>query len=714
MSTLLSLPVDIWRCIVPYLLGFDIKNLYSIGQPIISNLLARLVERIDFEWPHGFVDVDGASIWSSRFQNLKELAIRGSFSHTLAKWPFTARSFPSQLTSLSVQFQHAIPALLLDDALATTLIHLKNLEISCKTDVAFKLGALKVPPNLHSLSLDVDSARNTHSLVVGRSDMLALPRSLRSLTLTINASGSYNPQFHEFPALTSLVTCRVPLALSDLPHTLKKLHFSYSTPVDAQNFPFRSYFPALTDLSMSYPVEDFQHVFDPRFLYIEPSLDVLRDKIQSDPQRISMLSGVLGISDLIQNPIDGTNGAYSEYFALYVMRRDRLMPFEQYAPFLRSVKVYHDHEAPSSTLNLLPNATSVKLIEWNIIRPGTPNPIEPLQALPPLKLLSLHSISATQLPSSLETLQCPKLLDIPSLATFPGNLTSLTFFEPVDADIASVLPTSLLHIVLLFAGTPSDKIKMRSDLSPAFAPSDAADANDPKWLTPCDLAWRVIATRLINLKTLTICMRAGCPSTALTPLLSTNLELIRLRKDPQLFGRTINTIPWISTLLDGPKTSHRPSPIPLSVRSMDLQTDDLIPFVALALIPDSITSLTVSPLTKQTTLPNSPYDLQITPSQIMKRLPPNLQNFTCREGNGQSVNIDPSCLDYLPDSLEILSLSSQFCIKRHKSDTWETVAKLLPPRLHHLTLDCAEEEYGKLRHSHVLTKSSLLSKISLK
>lgn len=710
----MSLHADAWQHVLSFLTTIEVARLGAVGNPTLTALLPRMIESANFQVPSGFINLDTCNRWASRYPKIHSITVKGSCdNNTAAKWPMDFKLFPPQLASLDLCFELCIEVFLLSVDMAAVLPNLTSLSLAGAGAYGhfqkpIPLKAVKFPPRLERLFIS-----GTHQSVIDieAGDISRLPRTLKELSMHNFKSAENSIAYGDFmPHLTSLdIKGSVYLPYESIPHTITDLKlnvYGRCMGADSDAFPWRSYFPRLTALRLSSNFEDtaLDYLLDPKAIE-KPELQSLRDLIFGDAARSQ------AYADALKDPKSGVPH-FEKYKLLHFDYTYGVTPVlrEELIPLLSDLEDINIEGASGSLAEHMPNATSMYFGE------ASNSPVTKL----PSSLTSLTGLNNdtlldfSVLPTGLKTLDTVLNTGHATLVFFPPtSLTCLTITS-ITADDINILPTTITSLTTSFPALPAKpKVIMRPDLSSCLAPNDEARLNPEEWMTPCDKAWRAIASRFVNLRKLQILSSPGGPSMGLVPLKSTVFEDFSIKQQG-----TLTMIPWLSVVLDDMNTAGRPKIFPPSIQTMhfSFRNAEDVPFSILALLPRSLTSLTTNHMSIKTTLPNSPLPSDITPTEIMKQLPPNLKKFIwsgTMTSYGTTVFVDQSVIPCLPRSLEIFN-TSLFEFVLEGGPTWNQddeahvmkVVELLPSNL-------SSFSYGPLNsYDHYyaeLPKNSLLN-----
>lgn len=685
-----------WRSILDYLDTSDISRLVCLGSQVISSCVQHSVENLNVLWSRAYIDLDKVTTFASMFYRLSELSIRGHYGrNTVAKWPIDASLFPQRLTSLKMCFRYSIHAFF-ELGIASSLPNLLGLELVSSSDLLIDLKIVKFPPLLQRLTL--------HGSLDIAYTFDKLPRTLLELDLRgcKSLETSEIPTFADFmPGLISLTTRGGTFDVDQLPPGLTKIHFLTSTQLISSAlggdfktrpfYPWRSCFPRLIDLSlpMTHPIPTFGHIIDPHSLNKTPDFAPIRKMLFLDLKRSQAHSIACMDPNELVNSDENTvilDQTFCTYKRLEVMFKTDVNLEEldkDLIPLLMDLEYCHVEGWPQPLLNWMRKLTALNLGEFVSLNPDT-------IFSSTLTTLKAEEVHARLLPASLTSLSCGKLncSQVPygvGTDVFHFPCPSLTELEMLTTaltpSVASILPCSITKLTTSFPGHASDSMnfEMPSDLN-EFSKSS----------NQCDLTWTALVLRLDRLRKLIIKRTYGAPSRLLTPFVSTVLEELTLIDACQT-GDTL----WLSTLLDGVNISGRPPVLPPSLRSLTLNFGygAHIHVSALALLPNSLTSLTTSGLTtdKRYIIPNFPFDRNISLVDIFSYLPPNLRCLRCicsPNGPADIVQVPPKALAGLPQTLEIFDFAALFV--DFEGATQNTtinmhhvarVVKLMPPNL---------------------------------
>lgn len=697
---------DAWTYILPLLRFQDISRLLATGNGTLVSALVPHLKRFEFEWTNGYLDLTRCLSAASRLPYLVNLKILASEPDILAQWPFDATLFPKSLESLSLRFSNCITAVLGHIDLATALPNLTSLSFSGASSAEFSMPSNPAyPPNLTSLSLD---ASNLKPLLWSQRDVQNLPKSL--LTLELMSIKPTEPNFErdDFPpALTSLVlstSFTSPCFVDSLPRTLRKLQIQgslQSTLVSASShfaFPWRSYFPHLTDLTLpmgsQLDANGLTHLLDPSVVLSEPRFSALKDTISADSSlslaretRYTALTFAMH-EEIMAAPPAGDANASEDDGRTYV---------ESLLPQLSSLEKLACPSVPARVLHFFgyPHLKNLQTLTYGIMSlDSIPSGIE---HYPFLSTLICSRINLAAIPPTLRSLNCSTIAYdelVPAPLYFPARSldTLVVRIGAIKLALVESLPESITKLVIgLSNGFLFDRT-MKPDLSPCMAPegADTSGEIDPAWLRGCDKSWTSIATKLVKLKSFTIHGIGGCPTTKLTPIASCVLEEFCV---VDTGGFETHIEPWAMAILDDLNTAGRAPVFPPSLRSMFLSffTSPKLPFSVLATLPRSLTSFTASNLhPKLPPLSNSPFP-ELTPEEVLRALPPNLKRL--KAGlimyPVQPLVLNAQSLSSLPKSLQSFHIdptTASFVLeddptRADPKDLAQAIALLLPPNL---------------------------------
>lgn len=186
---------DVWTTILSYLTGFDILMLIGCGNSALSARIARTTRSLNAAVDFGFIDLD---MWLSaavRFANLKELVIKSNRKLRYAKWPMQLDVRLPTVTSLKIEFTHAIDALLFHHSLESVfpnLLELSISEVQYKNITQRRISQIKLPSTLESLVLD-------GLISIQNQDTVSWPLNLKRLNLSrIHATGRFTGESNDF------------------------------------------------------------------------------------------------------------------------------------------------------------------------------------------------------------------------------------------------------------------------------------------------------------------------------------------------------------------------------------------------------------------------------------------------------------------------------------------------------------------------------------
>lgn len=692
---------DTWTYLLPHLRSRDISLLLTVGNRALISSLGQHVRQFEFEWSNGYLDIAKCLSIASRLPSLADLKIYTSALHpTLALWPFDADLFPKNLESLSLRFNDCITAIMENIHLPTVVPNLKSLSMSGFSSIKITLPENTVyPPKLTFLSLEV---LNQHYLDWGQRDVQNLPKSLLSLELRqVKAS---EPTFgrNDFPpGLTSLVLnggYAAPFTIENLPRTLQKLHFG-SQPMSVVAtgsgfaFPWRSYFPYLTELFvfMAYELDSnaLTHILDPSIVLTEPRFAPIKELIASDPS----------------TPLSRETRYTSLGFALHEehgiatetanAESDNRTYVESLLPQLASVENLVCSKTPDRILHYLgfPYLMKLKQLSYAIsgfIEAGMPAGIE---HYPSLTSITCSKIDLASIPPTLLSLNCSAMTyDDTAPPIFPArSITSLIVrISSLKFDVIDSLPNTIETLRIGFRHSHAGD--MRPDLSPSLAPQGAnvSAEVDPSWMNECDKSWRSIATKMVKLKLFAVQEISGRPSMRLTPIASPYLEEFVIFDSG---GYQQHIVPWAIALFDDCNTAGRPPIFPRSLKKMSatFYSSVKMPFSVISMLPRSLTSVNLSVLHPELPpLINCPFP-DMTPEEILGSMPPNIKHFKAGDpwSEMKTVKVSVQALSKLPKSLESFSISSSTAsIKLEHGPTTadptpllREIAQLLPPQL---------------------------------
>lgn len=708
-ASILSLHNDAWQIILSFLTTQDVAMLGAVGNPIVSGLLKRHVESANFFIPSGPIDIDACNRWALQYPKLRSVTVRGFFhKETAAKWPLDAKLFPRQLLSLDLCFKLCIDAFIQSVDMAAALPNLTSLSLSgygpySTFSKQLKLEAARFPPLLEQLSI-LGSYR---SFLLTTGSIASLPRTLRDLTIHGMDSNENVIVYGDFPSqLTSLeFQGNAYLSYEALPHSLTKLNLInvYSRVMGKSDhiFPWRAYFPRLVDLKARVEDDELEAILDPAALD-NPLFQQLKELISGDSGRSQAYADALRDPESGRIKIEKYKKLDIEfpYHGPTTLREDLI-------PQLSDLEICHIKGLPPALIEHLPKMTDLCTAEDG-------EDVLSAASKLPASLTSLTTASISDfafLPVGLKTLDSVLSGATPEPLIFtPNSLTTLCLPSTSD-EIINILPITITSLTTSFLTLPSKpKIDMRPDLASSLAPTDQDRLNPEEWMTPCDKAWRAIAARLVNLRKLVIQFSRGGPSMGLTPLKSTVFEEFSIRQQG-----TLTMIPWLSAVLDDLNTAGRPTIFPPSIRKMSLvfHQAETTPFVILAMLPRSLTSFVTNHMTIKNTLPNSPFPSNITPTEIMKQLPPNLREFEWKgtmTSYGDTIFVEQSVLPCLPRSLEIFFTNLfEFILDdgldKDGAEHFNRVIELLPPNLSVFSYGPSNsydhfypERHGRLHH----------------
>lgn len=680
-APVLALHADIWRHIISHVTFKDVWKLFNLRNPTITQVLVRLVSKMDCNWFNVLIDFELISRMVSHFPNIKNISIISEKSYFRSKQPLNIAIFPSQLVSLTLDFNCSASSILSNPEITTSLAQLEHLLLSDSSSLEVDLGQSRFPPHLLTLSL------NVKSVVYKTGDFARLPRSLTFLSLS-SCRSTTAPKYEEFPPeLKSLILRHGNFTLNELPHCLTRLELHYaniSSPYTSgdTHFPWRSYFPALTDFFDTdiFNKSSLRSLFDPQALYTDESFASLLRVIKEDRKRYELLLSVsssasgIGYSSL---ELDSTDLEFDD--------------LESPVPSLRSMRRLQAVGCNIERLeNFLPDLRSLDLTELpsNFTLPSR------------ITTLSISHIRINLIPPTVTSLACDSLRqstdDVGSFATeiFPSSSLQILHLwsDFVTSDLASILPASITDIRLRFPGTVKEarETKILPDLSSALAansPTDNQDTDVEKYMNRCDRSWRVLVKRLVNLRKMAVVDSIGCPSMALTPFVSPYLDTFSFKTASY---KEFSMLPWCSALFDGMNSCGRPEIFPPSLRTLEfiMYGVESLPLTVLALAPRSLTSLSVSHMAVNTDIPNSPLASNLSASQILALLPPKLRFFywaPTMTSYGTAVVADSSCISLLPRTLSSFDPSSLLLFKMDDSIPFDqltsTVAPMLPPNI---------------------------------
>ena len=727
MTSILTLHQDAWTLVLPLLSAESIANLRSLGIPVISDMLRRNVCRLEFAPGYNFVDLDRYNRWSSSsFLKVTDLCITKEGAG-VAMWPIDAQLFSSELTSLNLTFNECIPYFLTQLDMATRFPNLVSLFLGGNSSVKVSIAAGKFPPRLERLSL-----LGSYESLVADQAIPSLPKTLIELTVRgcTHLTAEKAAKLEDYPPGLQLLRITFSTDLDQLPHGLKDLavtHEFFSTSCAGRRnavFPFRAYFPKLVGLSFlpEVPPGSLRAILDPAALQ-NPEFERLRGILVNDPVRSKAYAAALADASSTQ---DGPYAKYKQLLFEFTYGEAPEKIDDELLPFLSCLTDSMVFGIPPAAIAHMPHLLELQIADELILKED-----EIIQV--PAHLTSLDVPTGTMLSSfrlqDRETSSKAILSDssdttaaitipIPTRQLF-AHLTKLVI-QDIDEEAGLLIPPTLTFLSTTFKGTMaiSKSIKIRSDLRPSLAPEGEDGSNDSQWMTDCDKAWRAIASRLVRLKTLEIHESVGCPSMALTPILSPYFETFKLMQH----NRQSTVVPWLSTLLDGMNTAGRPAILPPSTRSFTFAVSATvdIPFEVLAMLPRSLTMLKISHMSVSTHLPNSPLPPETTPTEIMKLLPPNLVYFmwlTTQTSYGTKVFVDQAAILSLPQSLRVFS-SNLFEVKldsgmeqqQDGEEHFNQVAALMPKRMTNFAygdVNSYDPNYFKIHKLSILTGQSM-------
>lgn len=662
MATLLpGLPKDLWAPILLYLSSFDVKKLLDTGSSRLSLTLRRTVEIVTISTNSDIVDVGKSIKWALSLSKLKSLSISGrSAGYSYARLPVDIADLVSaELTSLSLAFQCCPQFLLPSFDFSANLPSLTDLSLEGRS-TSLELSDAKLPQTLRSLSLNT-----LHdAIIIAEGSIDALPASLTNLSLLGISRWAFVPTHSWPPSLRHLSLSGGNVDLMHLPHGLEALalgRVKVSDFLGLQKFPWRSWFPRLTDLRARYALmEDSLDTFtNPLALYQDDYFLPLLDFIRSDEKRLlSFLAA--------RHPLDVTNPSSMDTITT-IGHQDSLLPHQEdiYASY-RHLKVgtYNFPSGPTPHLSSLITSEMEHIPTRLISSIGSALTLQAGSAaldstiiLPPsLTSLSCYTVDSSILLPSLHYLKCYRINNLPSPITSTNfvcqSLTSLICDIQITADWAKALPSTIETLTCRFE--LNDELNQSGDaILPSESDSATANLLDEINAMPransCDRALEILVSRLERLRSFKIRDSLGFPSRPLSPFASTQLERFTISRPKQLNS-------WLEALFgdDSSQSVHR-NIFPSSLKFMKFKApQNPVPLSVLAVVPRSLTELYIKCRSiSYESLPNFPFS-KLSPSDLMHRLPRNLITLSLAQlkRTGPPIEIEASSLAGWPRSLE--------------------------------------------------------------
>ena len=653
--SLSTLPGDIWTQILPLLSTNDLKDLIDAGNPHLTNTLRRTVKIVQISTASHIIDVTKHVKWALQFSKLKSLSISSDRELiAFACWPLDLTELMSnELTSLSLSFEYCPQYLLPRFDFSTRLPNLTELSLSGQS-AALKLSSAKLPRGLRSLTLNTIQS----SIIVTPRSIQDLPDSLSYLSIR-GISGMSLPTAYEWPSSLRHLTLKgAVINIAQLPHGLNTLilEFSHltSSPGAREKFPWRSWFPRLTELCIDYSLfeDNIETITNPLALYQHPEFLPLLDFIKSDELHIlSFLAARRDFNfDNASNDNDTSplgplaphkDDAYATYQRLKLRIPNIAVGSRTSLSSLRTCEI---ELLPLEIVPYLPQLTTVSL--------GS-NDLSSYNVLPQsLTALKCYSAGISVLTPSLRSLSCHRFKDVPSPITSTNfvcqSLTSLISQVAINEEWAHALPTSLEILACGFEATNRG----------------------------CNSSWAILVSRLKRLREFKIKSSSGFPSSPLAPFASQQLDTFTLSRP---LSKTL--VEWLKCLF-GDNSAGRV--FPESLKSTKLSTiSESVPLSVLAALPSSLTEIRISCGYLTTDhVPGFPLS-QLSPPDIMHRLPPKLVSLDVSlRKKTDSVSIDMASISGWPRSLERVLFAGDIMLETGKPfKNPKTELALLEPHL---------------------------------
>ena len=707
----------VWNTILAFISSKDILKLHSTGDLALQSILYREVDHLTYAPSQGYLDVLNMVASASRWPNLSSLSILAAATHIIALAPFNFAALrASKIESLSLRFYGCVPAVLKHSDLHNALPHLKTLNLSGDVDIQFGLRRAKYPPNLTSLSLEAHTGA-AKLFEIQKGDIANMPRTLTELSLKhIYCEEPFT--IDEFPpSLTSLslhVMAPKNIVIESLPRNLTRVHLYGSCILKsspASQIPWRAYFPQAVELTAAGLLDNhWILLLDASAIISDPRLEDFRKTLW--PSRTGDSDEAKGASTL---DLDLSKAAETRYTHLSFVQRPTY-PFMPMPSSSSEDKSYSD--------GLLTRLTSLE----SLMCPLTPAP-DGIQHWKFLTSLHCKSIALHQIPPTLKALLINEILvtAVSSTPTIPGTaassshdsiyfpcrrLTHLSVTRPLPLDIIMQIPDTIEELRLCFSGSvplPSNVTQFDSNMRSVLVPEGVEIGSlgenghpitvwdKPEWTTNCDKGMRFIATRLVNLKDLTICDMHDFPSTCLTPFASQVFNSLQLSNQ----GGVEPFVPfWLSVVFDDRNVSGRPLVFPPSFKKMTLRMSlSQPPISILAMLPKTLTYFSTLGLSvTQYVLPNLPIDETYDLEKLFALLPLQMRHLSWKKilGHWTDTSVTPlecnaEALSSLPQSLQYLELGADSMLRFILSDapTYEEnkiahcdlLIKHLPPHL---------------------------------
>lgn len=706
---------DVWPSLAQLLSWSDIVRLLMVGDKRLDLVLRRSVTHFRVDWSSGYLALPRVLSLVSHLPRATHLSVKAQWD-TFARKRLKLSLLSPLLESLTLCFQNSIQAILCHSKLVKRAPNLRRLHLSghSSSSQSFVLHGVKYPPQLTSLVLQTTPFPSLPKLSLDQQSIQDLPKTLTELE--ISYFELLEPRFfrEDFPpGLTSLsLTCKNHLIIESFPRTLSRLHLdgppttalcAPSSAVASRGFafPWRSYFPSMTDLmpcktGLRLDPNGLVQLLDPMAAQKDPRFKGIADLISEDlslPVDRSIRYTHLSCSIEEAPSGSGTSNKSPETEALPLLPLlNSLVYLNSPAPLPEYLKQYIGH-----------NLTRLQTLKG----PSRRSPLPPSHALRHhLSSITAGWIDFSDLPPSLTSLVLDTILGGPgtdpgesppyfpaqSLRQFSMSSTYLTL------EMAGCLPATIEVLCVRFPDT-SPHLSLNPDLSPSLGSPDNSSKDLAKLDKSCgnlvDRLWSTIAGKLVQLKEVVLWVGSGSPSMRLTPFASQLLEKF-IFNDVQT-----DHSPWAMTLLDDCNTAGRPRVFPPSLTYMCINAG--VPISSLALVPRSVTHLVMSQVTLEDPLPNCPFLSQnVTHSELFERLPPKLKHLqycgSAVDSGVETCELRAEALSRLPKSLEHLSFTGNtvLIVSPHvpspsvgEDAHFEAICRFLPPGLsllHYRTL----------------------------
>lgn len=660
-SPILRLGSDVWTFITAQLSYEAIRRLITTGDADLIKAMGYGTRSLSFPTFVDCVDLNRVLATCQYLPNLQELNITPAPSYMPLKTPLQSLRFPPKLTSLAATFPHAAHFFLRYSDIATLAPGLLSLKLMVSVDDLPRMSDSTFPSGLTTLVLQQEP------VLLAPGDIALLPRSLTHLSLAteqIPAMTSY--EWPQHLAYLSIERLRKPVTLEHLPRTVIDLHLSRANHLTSfklpehssenPHFPWRVFFPLLQRLTLKEGT-------------VQAQVDVFLESVVS----ASVFPSAV-VSSFIESGFWNLDGFEFNSKRVYPMMESILTGpsayskqmrdsdvFQRCSPLMTSLKdILSDHNVPVQYFELAPSMESYH----DLFNPTPANWSS--ATLKSLKIGPLDPPAIKKFPG-LTLLSSMGLEHDGTTFAWPSALTHLNAYSPFTEEMVRPLPATLTHLSI-------------GELSIA--------------------AWSILATNLVNLRSLNMGVRLQTTWTfdgPLTPMASKSLEFLGISVAD--IGYCNAGRPYLHEFF-GPD-----SPLPTSLTSLELNTHwqgAPVPMTICPYLPRQLRSLkTLRAMAwKFGSYKTEPHIASMTPAQLLASLPPHLTSLTYFHTEGRPETIDNETLRSLPPSLTNLYVQGLFSNNRAETnDRKDEIIALMPPGLSFLHCDTIDlrADYFKAR-----------------